>query len=204
MQQASCKDPGSPSPLEWVLGDLGCLAVCKDEGQHSEEDKKEESHKLGGRTRSFSVGMRTTLSHLLLRAVCNWQSPSDRFIQAEHHGIVGRTHVEPDDIPDLVHKLRIGGVAMQPEGLPDACHAVMRQAAPVGRGPRAPVGGIFGALLQGDAHDLSHPFITDASRCPAPGQIQKPSQAILHIALPDRASPHDPLQFGSLFSAQHE
>ena len=77
--------------------------------------------------------------------------------QAEHHGIAGRTQAEPDDGPDLVHKLGIIGgeqevlvtMGVRPEGLPEAGNAVMRQAGPVGQGPRAPVGRIFAGAAPG-------------------------------------------------------
>ena len=68
-------------------------------------------------------------------------------VDREHHRIVRRIHIQPDDVPNLVHELRVGrdlerlrDVRLEPKRPPDAADHRVTHPGLRGHRPRAPVG----------------------------------------------------------------
>ncbi|SDZ20394.1 hypothetical protein SAMN05660209_05019 [Geodermatophilus africanus] len=120
------------------------------------------------------------------------------FIHAEHHRLLRRMQVEPDDVTDLALQLRVGGELerLRPPGLhaeavPDPRHRGVRDRRALagqrrGQQPRGPVGGaVLGRRLgQGQ---LQHPVperLGQRGGLARPRQVGQPGQAGLGVAAP--------------------
>ena len=85
------------------------------------------------------------------------------FVDGQHHGVMGRAHVEADDVLDLLGE---GGVLGPLEGapavglqivcLPDALYGSERQVHGLGHGPAGPVGDLARRLGAGERQNLGH------------------------------------------------
>ncbi len=80
-------------------------------------------------------------------------------VDAHNRHLVGRAQVEPDDVPDLLHHLRVSGqseglaaVRLEPEGAPDSMHPGSAQAGLRGETPEAPTGRVSRGRLQRANH----------------------------------------------------
>ena len=110
-------------------------------------------------------------------------------VEAQHHGMVGGIHIQPDDVPHLVDKQRVGrqlerlaAVGAQPEGAPDAADGHATQPRLTGERTRAPVRGAGRSRLQGSDYDLLHLFIVDGAWRTRSRLIQKAMEPVARKA----------------------
>jgi hypothetical protein len=97
------------------------------------------------------------------------------FVAAQHQGMLGRRHVQPHDVFELLHKLRVTRdleaarqVGLQAVGLPVTHHRAGTDAQLGSHLARAPVRGGCGLALRGQLHQLGHIHLL--RRC-ASGQV---------------------------------
>jgi hypothetical protein len=111
-------------------------------------------------------------------------------IHAEHHGLVGRVEIEPDDVPNLLHKEWIGGElemalarGLKAESSPDAMDRGSEQVRFVCPGADAPVGAVSRFGHERLADQVGHLLIRDGARPSGSEFIAPAGQALLRIAL---------------------
>ena len=108
------------------------------------------------------------------------------FVHAQHHRRLGRVQVQPGDVADLVHELRVGGhlvlvdeVGLEPERAPYLRHSRLRHPCCCGHRPRRPVRRVRRVRLQSaHEHVLDH-RVGDLARRPRPRVVGQPVQAAL-------------------------
>ena len=123
-------------------------------------------------------------------------------VDAQHHGVVGWIHIQPDDVPYLVDEQRIGrqlerfaAVGAQSEGSPDAADGHSTQPRRAGERTRAPVRDAGRSGLQRSDDHLLDLVIGDGARGTWSRLIQKAIES-----LPRKA--RAPLTYGRRRQAQ--
>ncbi len=109
------------------------------------------------------------------------------FVDAEHDGALGRSHIETNDVSDLLDKERVGrkleglgSMWLQSEGLPNAMDRCRREPRRGGHFAHAPVRRTFGASRERLGHDLIHAIVGDLpgrSRARSVAEALQPSDA---------------------------
>ena len=106
-------------------------------------------------------------------------------VDAQHHGVLGRIDIQPDDVSDFVDQLRVrrqleglAAVGPQAESVPDATDGHATQPRRAGKRARAPMGGAGrGRLQRGDDY-LFDLVIGDGARGPGSWLIQQPVDTV--------------------------
>ena len=123
-------------------------------------------------------------------------------VDTQHDGVVGRVEIEADDIAHLLDEEGVVGelevalaVGLDGERLP-ALHGALGDAALLGHGAHAPMGGAIGRSgLERGVDDLGDPFIVMGSGSARAQFIVQPLDPLHAIALP-------PLANGGIAQAQ--
>ncbi len=89
-------------------------------------------------------------------------------VDTQHEGAVGRRHVEPDDVANLVHEQRVGrelealgAMRLQAEGLPNPMDRRRRIAGRSGHAAQRPMRRVGRRLLQRPADRLGNRLVAD-------------------------------------------
>lgn len=106
-------------------------------------------------------------------------------IDAQHHGAVGRGHVQADDITHLVDEGGIGRqleglgpVRLQAEGAPDPRDHGLAHSDPLRHGARRPVGGVLRLAFQGQRDHRLDRSVLDGTRRTGAGQVDEAVEAV--------------------------
>ncbi len=107
------------------------------------------------------------------------------FIHAQHHRVLRWIHIQPDDVPDLLDKLRVFGefevlhpVRLESKGAPDAHNRSLRQPSLLRHQPRAPVRAVGGHRFQRLRDHRLDLGIADRARSARPRLIEQPFQPV--------------------------
>ena len=105
-------------------------------------------------------------------------------VDAHDHSVLGRVHVETNDVADLVHELgvlgqleAVGGPRLEPERLPDPTYRRRRHPRLLRQVAGGPVGGVGGLVLQGAHHHRFDLSIGDLAGGARPGLVDQAVQA---------------------------
>ncbi len=111
-------------------------------------------------------------------------------VDAEHHGLVRRVQIQPDDVADLLHEEGVGGelevalpMRLQPESTPDAMNRRGADLRVLGHRTDAPVGGPGGLALEGLVDQLGDFLVGDGTRSTGTHLVVQTRQSVLQIAL---------------------
>jgi hypothetical protein len=107
-------------------------------------------------------------------------------VHAQHQRAVGRCHVEPDDVADLVDEQRVGrqleglgAMRLQPEGAPDAVDGRGRVTHGLGHRTQRPVRRPGRRRFQCQPDRLGDRVVADPARRAGPRLVEQPVQAVL-------------------------
>jgi hypothetical protein len=108
-------------------------------------------------------------------------------VHPQHHGLVGRVVVQPDDVDDLVDNQRIGRqleglgqLRFEPQGPPAPTDRRLAQPRPFRHRLPRPVGRVGRGLLQRRHHHRLDLLDRDRRRPTRPGLVHQPVQPPLH------------------------
>ncbi len=106
-------------------------------------------------------------------------------VDTQHDRVVGRTHVQPDDVADLLDEQRVlrqpdrfGPMWLQPKGSPDAADRRVAHSHILRHRPRAPVSPPTRGRLQRLGHDGFDGVVRDLAYCTRPRLVMQPVEAI--------------------------
>ena len=107
----------------------------------------------------------------------------------EHQRAVGRRQIEPDDVADLVHEVRITGeleglaaMRLQAERTPDAPDRRVRQSGLLRHRAQRPVGGVGRGGAQRPLDHLGDPLVCESPWPSRPGFVRQALDAVLDEA----------------------
>jgi len=118
-------------------------------------------------------------------------------VDGEHRGGDRGTHIEPDQVADLFHQVRVGrhleGVlapGLEPEGPPDLSHRGVADLVLGRQAARRPVRGVGRCTLEGLDHDRFDHVVTDRAGRPGTGGVNEAVEATLGEAVAPLAHRH--------------
>ena len=105
------------------------------------------------------------------------------FVHRQHDGVIGRTQIKADDVPDFLDKLRVrrqlervDAMRLQAERAPQARDRIFGQPCDVGHAARGPLGGVWGRSFEGAGDQLHHHVVGRFPWGARPRLVRQPFQ----------------------------